>query len=741
MRVLLEMPLAPRLLDTFERPDFYQMRVIAAFAFLIVVSLSAYATTYEVGPGQAYTSIGAVPWHTLAAGDKVRIHYRATPYKEKWVICRQGTAMNPIVVQGVPGPNGELPIIDGNNATTPSSLNFWNEERGVIKIGGANTPPDTMPQYIVIENLEIRSGRPPFTFTGDSGSTSSYINNAASIYVEKVKHLTIRNCILHDSGNGLFIGAFNGQTEDVMVEGNYIYDNGNNGSIYEHNNYTAAHGIVFQYNHFGPLRSGCQGNNLKDRSAGTVIRYNWIEGGNRALDLVDDDGGGVTQFPEYSKTYVYGNVLIELNDGLNSQVAHYGGDSGNTNEYRKGTLYFYNNTLISYRTGNTTLLRLSTNDETADVRNNIVYVTASGNKLALIDGAGVFNYRNNWFKTGYVNSHGGVSGTISNQGGNITGSAPGFVDEPAQEFHLNSNSACIDQGTILANTAPNVVYQYVKHQQSETRPANGAFDMGAFEFSSTITLNPPGLPSGTEGVPYSQTITASGGLDPYVFAVSSGTLPSGLVFSTDGMLSGTPDNSGSFNFTVTATDANSSTGARNYVIQINGTGSCMFCDDFNNGTLEPNWTYLKGTWSEIGGELIGSHSGKADAIADPIFSGCVNCTIDATLQIGHEPDVRVSVLGWYQDKKNFVELILVPGKDKIQLKQRSNGAIVAKSKTDLTLDPDTPYQIKLSFDGTNFSAIVNGTSMLTVPSSTPPSGTVGFRAKKGTGRFDQIIVN
>ena len=279
---------------------------------------------------------------------------------------------NPIVVQGVPGPNGELPVIEGTNATTPAGLNFWNEERGVIKIGGANSPPDTTPQYIIIENLEIRSGRPPYTFTGDDGTNLNYINNAASIYVEKAKHLTIRNCILHDSGNGLFIGAFDGLTEDILVEGNYIYDNGNNGSIFEHNNYTAAHNIIFQYNYFGPLRSGCLGNNLKDRSAGTVIRYNWIEGGNRALDLVDDDGGGVSQFPEYSKTYVYGNVLIELNDGLNSQVAHYGGDSGNTNEYRKGTLYFYNNSVISYRTGNTTLVRLSTNDETADVRNNIV---------------------------------------------------------------------------------------------------------------------------------------------------------------------------------------------------------------------------------------------------------------------------------------------------------------------------------------------------------------------------------
>jgi hypothetical protein len=93
--------------------------------------------------------------------------------------------------------------------------------------------------------------------------------------------LIIRNCILRDSGNGLFIGAYDGETEDILVEGNWIYDNGIEGSIYEHNTYTAAIGITYQYNRFGPLRGTAGGNNLKDRSAGLVVRWNWLERGNR----------------------------------------------------------------------------------------------------------------------------------------------------------------------------------------------------------------------------------------------------------------------------------------------------------------------------------------------------------------------------------------------------------------------------------------------------------------------------
>ena len=64
------------------------------------------------------------------------------------------------------------------------------------------------------------------------------------------------------------------------------------------------------------------------------------------MDLVNDPG--------YRKTFVYGNILIEPEGAGNSQIVHYGGDSGDASIYRKGTLYSYNNTVVSTRTGNTT---------------------------------------------------------------------------------------------------------------------------------------------------------------------------------------------------------------------------------------------------------------------------------------------------------------------------------------------------------------------------------------------------
>ena len=80
---------------------------------------------------------------------------------------------------------------------------------------------------------------------------------------------------------------------------------------------------MYKYNRFGPLCPTCLGNNLKDRSAGLVVAYNFIEGGNRQLDIVDSSN--YNNEPNYHDTHVYGNILIENNDG-NRQMVHYGGD-------------------------------------------------------------------------------------------------------------------------------------------------------------------------------------------------------------------------------------------------------------------------------------------------------------------------------------------------------------------------------------------------------------------------------
>ncbi|MBI4811173.1 MAG: putative Ig domain-containing protein, partial [Ignavibacteriales bacterium] len=99
----------------------------------------------------------------------------------------------------------------------------------------------------------------------------------------------------------------------------------------------------------------------------------------------------------------------------------------------------------------------------------------------------------------------------------------------------------------------------------------------------TITLS--GLPNGTVGTPYSETITASGGTAPCTFSQTAGTLPTGLSLSSGGVLSGTPSASGSFSFTVTATDANGCTGSQSYTLMMNCPSITISPASLPNGTV------------------------------------------------------------------------------------------------------------------------------------------------------------
>jgi uncharacterized repeat protein (TIGR01451 family) len=77
----------------------------------------------------------------------------------------------------------------------------------------------------------------------------------------------------------------------------------------------------------------------------------------------------------------------------------------------------------------------------------------------------------------------------------------------------------------------------------------------------TITLSPASLPDATAGAAYSQNFSASGGTAPYTYALATGsTLPSGLNLTNAGVLSGTPTVSGSYTFSVMATDSSNGSG-------------------------------------------------------------------------------------------------------------------------------------------------------------------------------------
>ena len=171
---------------------------------------------------------------------------------------------------------------------------------------------------------------------------------------------------------------------------------------------------------------------------------------------------------------------------------------------------------------------------------------------------------------------------------------------------------------------------------------NVFFDMSNANFSiqpgtcGTITINPPTIPAGTAGSPYSVTFTQTGGLGPITWSVT-GTLPTGITLNpSTGVLSGTPTQHGSFPISVIATDNASCSGLRAYTLVINRAGPfvplALAVDVPGNRVFEPGETVVVApSWRNDTGAAE-TLTGLASAFTGP--AGPTYTLVDATAVYG-----------------------------------------------------------------------------------------------------------
>jgi len=384
------------------------IRALPAALGITECTASGKGHDYQVGgnePGHL-PELDDVPWERLSSGDTVRLSYRNSPYKGKILITGEGKPDAPIRICGIRGPNNERPVIDGDGATTRSVLETLYasqaysplfQKRAVVLVkadiahGNAWT---NYPKHIQIDGLQIRGATPNHTFTMASGAKSQYESFGACIWIDRGKYILIADNEINDCTNGIFAkstsdGDFS-VTANIKIAGNYVHDNGVVGDEHQHNSYVESKSVIYEFNHYGPLHHGALGNAIKDRSIGTIVRYNRLEEGAHSIDLVEaeDFAQTATNDPEYRAAFVYGNQIIK--NGDTGSFIHYGGDHYGSNkatmnsgatwgepEFRKGTLYFYNNTVIAHGKS-PRIFQLSTTEESADVWNNIILLDSDG---------------------------------------------------------------------------------------------------------------------------------------------------------------------------------------------------------------------------------------------------------------------------------------------------------------------------------------------------------------------------
>ena len=326
--------------------------------------------TYDVGPGYLFSTPLFVPWQKLEPGDVVNIHWRSRPYRARWVVCRLGTALAPIIIRGISNAEGKQPIIEGDGAFTAPHLDYSGGNRALIRIGEAKNTGFTEPAYIVVENLHLRGANHDNHFHLRDGSPEPYVSYAAGIHIERGHHITIHNCSFENNGNGLMTSH---RSKDVVVDGCHFFNNGYVKDAFHHNLYSATLNLTIRNNRFCPLKEGSLGNNIKDRSAGLHIHHNTIYGGNKLLDIVDaEDSEVLRQHPSYPVVLVENNLLIKRNSSETGRVVNFGGDSEDVTTYRT-QLVFRNNTVLTEHKGTTILFRAETNEQHILAQNNVFH--------------------------------------------------------------------------------------------------------------------------------------------------------------------------------------------------------------------------------------------------------------------------------------------------------------------------------------------------------------------------------
>ena len=493
-------------------------------------------TNYEVGPGLAYTNLSSVPWTNLMPNDVVNIHYKPGGYHEIILLSNSGATNAPVTLHGVPDPaTGALPVIDGSNAVAEASIPWRSpvfDGFGVIVVSrDINTAWGYIPSFLTIENLHIQNADRDTPFISNQPGETNYPGFTCGIYVEFAQHLTVRNCEINNCDLGFFCNSKDGTplelSGDIVIEHCHIHDNGYPGNYGEHNLYTEAMGITLQYNLIGPLRDGADGEQWKNRSAGTRARYNeWImgPGPGTCMWLESPQGGqGVIDLdPSYKTNWVYGNVIYNPPNSQGGLMIRFDA-LGIEGVPRSGTLFFYNNTVVNQadqsQRWSGAVFELPGHDEVLttgiqdvlDCRNNVfVNLPATthgtpGTWATLVSDDGRIVYGSNWVSPGtdwftlpygLTDFYGTFTGTNQILFGDMVGNNdPGFVDVASTNFHLLPSSRCVDaagpQAPQIAGTADDVSQEYVYPTGFQARMSSSArLDLGAFGLSAS-RLAPP----------------------------------------------------------------------------------------------------------------------------------------------------------------------------------------------------------------------------------------------------------
>jgi hypothetical protein len=678
--------------------------------FNLLAAGFSYATTYYVSPGGNDSNPGTqnLPFLTIqhasdvAVGADTVIVEAGTYAGAKF--ATSGTASQQIVFQGQTGA-----IVNAPGPLNTNNDNLWIRDAS----------------YITIEGFEVHSA--PRAGIAVQGEPDAEVHGII---------IQFNDC--HDNTRW---GIFTGYAEGIVISSNFT-------------SYSAIeHGIYVSNSSDNPVIMGNSSHH--NHACGIQINADPSLPGDGIISnaLMDSNiiyengvgGGAAINLASVTLSQISNNLLFDNHAG---GIA--GWDDGFDPAFGTHDNQFLNNTIVQAANGRfaVSFLNGSFNNEiTNDIlihpgtRGSINVDSSSEPGLnsdynVVVD---VFSYNdgNTFVDLAEWQSRGHDAYSF------ISNTSALFVDAAASDYHLSATSPAIDTGTSVTGVPVDL--------DGVPRPQNGIFDIGAYEF---IILCPGDTTPPTVSITEPADTDVVAGVIPFTASAVDDCAVLKVEFYVDSNLIGTVTTSpysinwntvsvsnGSHVLTTIAFDLLNHQ-ASSAPINVTVNNSVLFFDDFEDNDAS-DWTFTRGTWTVTSGDLTGLVNSKGDA-RSPDFGGCTNCSIEADLRMNTSGS-RVSLLVWYTDKKNMVEVRLMPDRGKVLLKQKSNGITVLKKSVVQSLSAGVDYHLQASYNGVNFQIFLNGLLILDQPAGAVPAGLVAFRIKSTNGAsinasFHQIVV-
>jgi len=409
--------------------------------------------TYHVALGGSNGNNGSQgnPWRTIqhavdsvSPGDLILIH--AGTY-EGARIEESGTAVSPITLRAS---DGESVLI---NQPGPDNVHDSNLELETWEDGASVA-------YWIIEGLEV----------ADAPNWGIDIRGSETLHAH---HITIRNNIVHNNGwSGGKTGIFAAFTNDIIIEGNESYNNGEHG-IYINN---SSDRFTIRDNHVydnansgihlnGDIESGGDGVMTDGLVENNIITNNAVVGGGAAINM---DG--------VSDSTVLNNLLYNNHASGIAIFQENGSECSQNNRILHNTIYMPDD-------GRWAIIIASPDCINNQLYNNIFYSEHSFRGSINIPAASVVGLESddNIVTDRFTTDDGDSILTLAewqalgyDANSFIATPAQIFANAPAQNFHLFAESAAVDNGRLLPDAPTDL--------EGNGRPSGIAPDIGAYEF-------------------------------------------------------------------------------------------------------------------------------------------------------------------------------------------------------------------------------------------------------------------